>query len=109
MAEIKFERRELVTVLGEKEAPSRHYFRGDWIVLGDDGAALFRKPAEQDLTAEEVTRFLGEGYVANQAIIADLTQRMADQRTALETAAIEARTKAKDEAAAAQKTAAQAF
>lgn len=77
-----FQRRRIVAVLGEGDAPASFAVEGMLTVVVEGNE--FTKPHTQPATAEEVAQLFGDGHTAQLAIIADLTSRMTAQSAELE-------------------------
>lgn len=76
-----FQRRRIVAVLGEGDAPASFVIEGMLTVVVDGNE--FVKPHTQPATAEEVAQLFGDGHTAQIAIFADLTSRMTAQSAEL--------------------------
>lgn len=77
-----FQRRRVVAVLGEGDAPASFAVEGMLTVVVDGNE--FNKQHTQPATAEEVAQLFGDGHTAQLAIIADLTSRMTAQAVELD-------------------------
>lgn len=78
MAEAEFQKRRIVCVLGERDAPASFMVEG--VLAVKIGEEEITKPHTRPATAEEVRQIFGDGHAQQLVNIDMLTQRMAEQQ-----------------------------